>query len=405
VARERATDGPRMVRICPKCGYRAVGVDATCPNYPWGRIGGLCGYDLSDVVPTEAVEQARAERRSRGDSAKRFALAGLMLGVLLFVAGVTYEHWSRWRAPRKFPPPGELVEVDDTFLHLNCTGEGTPTVILESGAGSPSVVWMAVQDEIAQLTRVCSYDRAGLGWSERKQGPRDAGKVADELHVLLGTASIEPPYVMVGHSFGGPRIMIFAHRFPGEVAGFVFVDTTDPELEERLPPELAALAEAQGSPSTFLYSALAATGVLRALGRLTAGAPGGWPSEIVEVARAFGPVSLTEALREIKSREETLGLARKLGPIGDIPIIVLTAGRLKLPESAEMTPELEKQLRDLRLELQGELAALSTNSDHRIIQSAAHFIQIDEPGAVVTAVSDVLTAVREGERVRWDERR
>ena len=400
---EKPPDGPRMVRVCPKCGYRVYGGDATCPNFPWGRIGGLCRQDLSEVVAypeAQTAEQARKERLSRGEIAKRIALTGLALVVLFLVAGVTYEQWSRWRVPRNFPPPGRMVEVDGTSLHLNCSGQGRPTVILESGSGSPSFVWTPVQDEIAQVTRVCSYDRAGFGWSERRRGPRDPVRVADELHVLLRNASVEPPYVMVGHSFGGPRIMIFADRFPDEVAGFVFVDATDPELMERLPPDLAALAEGFGPLSKSLYRALAATGVMRAL---TPRASRSLPRKVGGMARAFGPTSVTGALREMEWSEETTRLAGDLGPVGDLPIIVLSA-EPTIPESDEMTPAVIGQLRDLRFALQGELAALSSNSDHRIIYSAGHFIQFDEPGAVVTAVSDVVTAVRGGRPLMSEER-
>lgn len=105
-----------------------------------------------------------------------------------------------------------------------------------------------------------------------------------------------------------------------------------------------------------------------------------------------------------KTRRETLALARKLGPMGDLPIIVLTA-EPSIPQSDGITPELAGQLRDLRLELQGELASLSSNSDHRVIYGVGHFIQVDEPEAMISAVRGVLAAVREGERVRWDERR
>lgn len=148
-----------------------------------------------------------------------YALGGLVLlaGGAAFCQGV-----AAARDRKKYPAPGRLVDVGGYRLHINCTGvkDGrAPAVILEAAAASWSAFWCLVQPEIARITRVCSYDRAGLGWSDPGPSPRTSQQIADELHRLLTSAAIEPPYILVGHSLGGYHTRLFASRFSEEVAG------------------------------------------------------------------------------------------------------------------------------------------------------------------------------------------
>jgi pimeloyl-ACP methyl ester carboxylesterase len=153
----------------------------------------------------------------------------LLMGLpALATAGTIYQLVATKRDQRKLgPAPGEMVSVGNHKLHINCMGEGSPTVILESGAPATSIEWSAwVQPEVAKATRVCAYDRAGLGWSESGPGPRDAEQITSELHTLLENAGIESPYILVGHSVGGHHVRVYAERYPDEVAGMVLVDVT-----------------------------------------------------------------------------------------------------------------------------------------------------------------------------------
>jgi alpha/beta hydrolase fold len=159
----------------------------------------------------------------RRSSLSAVGLLGLAQG-----AGMVYDQWGRWNTARVYPPPGDLVEFDGARSHLHCVGHGSPTVLLEAGLDpSGSFSWRRVLPDIAVTTRVCAYDRAGILWSEPRPGPRDAHRIADELHALLAAASEPPPYVMVGHSFGGLLVRVFDRRFKGEVVGFVLVDSCD----------------------------------------------------------------------------------------------------------------------------------------------------------------------------------
>ncbi|HPV82106.1 MAG TPA: alpha/beta hydrolase, partial [Nitrospira sp.] len=123
-----------------------------------------------------------------------------------------------------YPPPGQMVDIGGHRLHLYCLGTGTPTVILEAAAPGWSLSWSNVQPQLARTTRVCAYDRAGLGWSERGPLPRSGQRMAQELHRLLERAGIRGPYVLVGHSLGGLLTRLYQHDYPQDVVGMVLVD-------------------------------------------------------------------------------------------------------------------------------------------------------------------------------------
>ena len=132
--------------------------------------------------------------------------------------------------------PGQLVDVGGYKMHINCTGQGTPVVILDSGLGDSYISWSKVQPQIAKFTRVCSYDRAGLGYSDASPRPRISKVIAEELHTLLHNAGIDlPPYILVGHSMGGFDVCMFASLYRSEVAGMVLVDSSHPEQREASP--------------------------------------------------------------------------------------------------------------------------------------------------------------------------
>src|ERR687897_609228 len=159
------------------------------------------------------------------------ALVGFVVALLaLAVAGAIYQVIATERAERAYPPPGEMVDVGGHSLHINCVGQGSPTVLLDAGSGGFSAQWVRVQREVSGTTRVCAYDRAGMGWSEMGPEPRDAKQITGELHTLLSKADIEGPYVLVGHSFGGMYMQTYAARYPEEVAGVALVDSsTEPD--------------------------------------------------------------------------------------------------------------------------------------------------------------------------------
>lgn len=189
----------------------------------------------------------------------------LALLILLASAGALYQ----WRATawdrQEHPPPDELVDIGDHRLHLYCTGTKRPAVILESGAINTYLTWARVQPEVARFTRVCSYDRAGHGWSSPIDEPQRSTDVAADLRQLLREAGVDPPYVLAGHSRGGLHVRTFRARYPETVAGLVLIDSAHEQFYPRVPPAYHEALDEQGS--IFAVARwLAPIGVVRLLG-------------------------------------------------------------------------------------------------------------------------------------------
>jgi pimeloyl-ACP methyl ester carboxylesterase len=188
-----------------------------------------------------------------------------------------------------FPPPGQLVAVDGHQRHLFCTGTGTPTVILEEGAGGASLNWVWIQRMVAATTRVCSHDRPGYGWSDPSDTPRDAETVGRELDALLKSAGENGPFIVVGHSLGGAYARMFAAQQRDNIVGLVLVDATSPSAfatmtEVGLPPPQ------KGAVATFLTSSGALVQAAHRIGlsRLTIDEDlNDFPPDAVPVMRAF----------------------------------------------------------------------------------------------------------------------
>src|SRR5438876_7275525 len=163
----------------------------------------------------------------------RWFSRAVMVVVAAFIAaalvGMSYQVISVKRDRRHYPMPGSLVDIGGYRLHINCNGHGSPTVILDSGLGDNFYSWRKIQPQIASLTHVCSYDRGGLGYSDRSPLPRTSQIFAEELSKLLANARIPPPYILVGHSLGGANIRVFAAKYPSSVAGMVLVDSVHPD--------------------------------------------------------------------------------------------------------------------------------------------------------------------------------
>ena len=162
-----------------------------------------------------------------------------LLGALamVLIAGVVYQITGTRRDSNRFPPPGRLVQSNNRRMHMRIAGEGTPTVVFESGMGASCMSWTQVQPQVAQFSCAVSYDRAGYGWSDTASEPRTARQLAQELHALLDAAGVPGPYVLVGHSFGGYVNRAFAHLYRDAVVGMVLVDSIHPAEWENPTPE------------------------------------------------------------------------------------------------------------------------------------------------------------------------
>ena len=162
-------------------------------------------------------------------------LAATSILVLVPTALWTYENAAEWKWFRAHPAPGVLIDIGGYKLHLLCTGARTPTVLLEAGVGDISVVWHDIQAGLSKSVLTCSYDRAGLGWSDRSPLPRDPDNEASELHRLLEQAHLPTPFVIVGHSYGGDVARVYAAHFPDQLAAVVLVEASNEDKWSRIP--------------------------------------------------------------------------------------------------------------------------------------------------------------------------
>jgi pimeloyl-ACP methyl ester carboxylesterase len=330
------------------------------------------GFKMRDQKNIEEVRNP--VRRGRGFM---IWLGGILAGLLLLIlAGWIYEPLAEATDAKAYPPPGQMVDVGGYRLHINCTGEGSPTVVIEAGWGDSSASWGWVQPEVAKTTRICTYDRAGMGWSEASPRPRTAREYAQELHTLLEKANEHGPYVLVGHSMGGFTMIVYAHDYPDQVSGLVLVDSQD------LPASNVAAPQPAPKPggSTSIPSLLARIGLVRLLG-----GPLGSVEELPEgdkqayAAYAVAPRSVQTFADEGMGMSEGGAQARAVTTLGALPLIVLSRG---------------KDLDAKHTAAQADLLKLSTDSQQLFADQSGHPIMIDQPEAAVAAIVKMVEQLR-----------
>jgi pimeloyl-ACP methyl ester carboxylesterase len=314
----------------------------------------------------------------------RRILRGLLaVIVLLAVAGFLYQNIYEARDRRFNPMPGRLVEASGLRMHIYCTGDGGPAVILDSGLGDTYVSWHKVQPKIAEITRVCSYDRAGLGYSDPSPRPRTSRVIAEELHALLQAAGIAPPYVLVGHSMGGYDVRVYASLYRSEVAGMVLVDSSHPEQESRFPPELKNMKGSWLREAEFLEYSVP-FGIPRLLGLCD--------EDPVQRAADCNFHSAREATEEMKAFPESAAQTSATGPLGDLPLAVLSHDPDK--PMAELPADVAKPTNQAWDKMQEELSHLSSRGTRTIAKGSSHYVQIDRPEVVIEAVRSVVEQAR-----------
>ena len=301
--------------------------------------------------------QARRQLRSRTRRWVLYPVFGVLVLASLGGASETVQE-SLYRPA--LPAGGELVDVGGHRLYLQCSGSGSPTVVLEAGLGEGSSAWSTISPTVARQTRVCIYDRAGLGWSEAATRSRNGTQTATDLHTLLTRAGEPGPYMLVGHSLGGAYALDYAQQFPAQVAGVALIDSMSPEQFTRV------------SGYAGFYERLhRVSGLLPSLARLGVG-------RIV----GYGALDARGLRDEVAGIPDALERAGGLDSIGDKPLIVVTAGKGQKAGWASA---------------QNDLARLSTNSVHRVVPGATHASLVeDRADAAVTsrAIRDVVRSVR-----------
>jgi pimeloyl-ACP methyl ester carboxylesterase len=315
------------------------------------------------------------------------------LVVLLAIAGASYQAIESRLDARRFPQIGKSVDVGGYKLNLNCTGQGSPTVILDSGLGGLALSWQGVQREIEKFTRVCTYDRGGYGWSDPGPMPRTSAQIVKELHTLLQNSGEGPPYILVGHSSGGFNVRVYNGHYPDDVAGMVLVDASHEDQVRESPANIRKWWE--NSSKEFQrqmeFRALAIWfGVARFASR----------KQTQEFAHLDLQPKFVYAMRsESENFEESATEVRAAGTLGDKPLIVLTAGK-DMADPAHLPKGISKEdLKDYDHiwidDLQMREARLSSRGKRIMVPDSDHMIPLERPDAIASAVREVCTTSKD----------
>ncbi|TAK01303.1 MAG: alpha/beta hydrolase [Chloroflexota bacterium] len=312
------------------------------------------------------IVQVRRHLRGRG----RWLVVPVTVTLLVFAVGGAVATVSAATGSGASAASGQMVDVGGRRLYLECSGSGSPTVVLQAGLGESSAYWGRIAPGVAASTTVCAYDRAGHGRSD-EVGPQDGIALAVDLHTLLVQAGLTGPYVLVGHSSGGNYVRVFAERYPDEVAGMVLLDAQPADAFIALPDY----------PTTYQYLLRAAT-LSPSLARIGLLGP-----TFGVTADQSTPAAGRAARDELLALPAALRQAQALTSLGDRPLIVVSAGT---GQQAGW------------LDAQDELPHLSTNSTHRVDEAATHASLITGDGAAAStqAILDLVASLRSGTALR-----
>lgn len=308
---------------------------------------------------------------------------GLFVGLIIFL--LIREAITRRKLEAEYPPPGQMVSLGTHDIHLNCVGSGSPTVVFEADLDQyGSLSWNSVQGEVGEFTRACSYDRAGILWSEPGPRPRDGETIATELEATLEAAGEEGPYILVGHAFGGAYVRIFAGQYPDDVCGMVLAESSHPEMLTRF-AEVGLDHEIPDKAIRPLISFMTHLGIPdRERGNIY-----DLPPEINDPVEAFFPESSLAWYDEKAESPTTLAQAGQYTYLGDFPLIVIATA---LPPTSLDDQALV--LQELWLELEQDLLSLSGDSEYREYESG-HYPQLQDPEIIIEAIQDVFTRCKE----------
>ena len=315
-------------------------------------------------------------------------LLGLLLALVLLGAA-SYEHVGAWRDRRVLQQVGRSVDIGGRSLNIYCTGAGSPTVIFASARTAPGYVWTPTQRGVAAFARACWYDRADLGWSDPGPDPEWADSAARDLHLLLRNAGLEPPFVLVGHSFGGYVIRMYQDAYPGEAAGMVFADTA---LEDAGTIQGMPHREMPPIPRSVilgLSTVLGQLGMIRFLASDPGPAPAHWtPHEWDILARLGRQRNVLLADAKLGPGRASDDLVRRAGGLEEMPMIVLTQDNPSSGSSAG--PGVLRGWVDL----QRRFAERSRRGRQVLVPDSGHGMPQEAPDAIIDAVREIVAAIR-----------
>jgi len=337
----------------------------------------------------------QVSQRKPGSRIVRYGIRGVsVLFALLFVATCISTAWNarvRHHALTVAGTPGKLYMVNGRWMHLFCTGQGSPTIVLEAGLGDDSMIWGKVQPVLSRETRVCSYDRAGFGWSESRPGVRDSNAISSELHGLLKESGITDPIILMGHSIAGIHMREYVARYPEGVKGIVFLDGSTPLQDDRFPASFRD-EEKKYYEKMPWYKLLTIIGVARLRGQCSQVDPGFEAYAAWIKADSCNPQQFTAIQAELAGVQPSGEETARLGPFGDLPILIFSQDPNTPME--QLPPALNQQVSTIWNEMQEDIKKLSTRSRRIIAKGSTHYIQVDRPELVNREVSNFLQVVR-----------
>ena len=331
-----------------------------------------------------------------GKSPARILLWSIGAAVLLMAAGVAINYSALFYYRAACPAPGRVYQVDGYSMHLYCVGSGSPTVVLESGVADNFLSWAKVQHRLSQVTRVCSYDRAGLGWSEARPGIRDSNAVAEQLHMLLRKSGMNQPFVLMGHSVAGLHMRVYRARYPGDIAGIIFVDPSTPGQFAAFLPEGPEYTQRELADATR-EKWKATVGLTRVLGKCGAVQAGfeTWADWLKASDSECDPALYTTAEREMTAFELSGKEAAATGPLGDLPILIISSDPDVWGTDWGAFPEaLRKRWAAAWTSLHEDLGQLSTRNRRVIAKGSHHYVQKDRPELVIEETERFIRELR-----------
>ncbi len=328
----------------------------------------------------------------------RLSLVGVALTVVAGSVAWVIETRRQSRDARQYPPPGRLVNVGNHSMHIHCLGTGTPTVVLEAGVQFWSSQWYWVYRRVAEGTRVCAYDRSGLGWSEPGPGPYDGESMARELRALLGNATESSPYVLVGHSLGGMLVRIYYRLFPDEVAGLVLVDPG-------IPTEFFEPGEDLESTCGWRCSAARVAASLGVFRWMYAGIMTNpeYPAAVVPQTRTLlgTPAATYAATRTLSRIGRTAAQTMANDDLDAVPLVILRSQDFGLDEDVDEETLQRRRVRRQRI-LAGMREILDLSSRSRgpiVVEGSNHesLIMYDRHARIVSEeIDEIVRSIREG---------
>ena len=322
---------------------------------------------------------------------KKISLSIVVFCTFVIVVSTSYNAIARLWFHARHPASGQTYLVDGRKMYMECTGSGSPTIVLDAGLGNDSTIWANVQPALAKTTRVCAYDRAGFGLSQARPAPRDADRIAAELHGLLIQANVARPIVLMGHSIAGIYMRDYAARYPQDLAGLVFVDGSTPLQMDN--PAFKA-AGASGLPPWYvpmLFRAAFIVGVPRLMGRCSSHASGSNGQAAQIQAEDFCEMHANSSLSEARSMEQSGLETVHSGPYGDLPILVFSHD----PDKSMSTENAaQKKVELVWSQMQEDIKKLSTRSRRIIAHDSGHYIQTERTDLIDKEVSLFIEQIR-----------